>query len=34
MHAKMSRDKSYKLFREALRNVNPPCIPYLGKYIF
>ena len=32
MHATMSRDKSYKLFRAVLRSVNPPCIPYLGIY--
>lgn len=33
MHATMSRDKSYKLFRAVLRAVNPPCIPYLGMYL-
>lgn len=31
MRTIMSRDKSYKNFREYLHQVNPPCIPYLGK---
>ena len=33
MHAIMSRDKSYKLFRSYLHTANPPCIPYLGMYL-
>ncbi|KAJ5075793.1 ras guanine nucleotide exchange factor i-related [Anaeramoeba ignava] len=30
---KMASDSSYKNLREALMQVNPPCIPYLGVYL-
>ncbi|KAL6054788.1 Son of sevenless 1 [Balamuthia mandrillaris] len=29
----MSRHNNYKVFREHLHNVDPPCIPYLGVYL-
>lgn len=31
--ARMSRDNNFKIFRESLRTVSPPSIPYLGLFL-
>lgn len=31
LNAIMRPDKNYKQYREALRNVTPPCVPFLGE---
>lgn len=31
--ARMSRDNNFKVFRESLRTVSPPSIPYLGMFL-
>ncbi|KAJ5075568.1 ras guanine nucleotide exchange factor i-related [Anaeramoeba ignava] len=33
LEKEMSSDSSYKGYREALKGVNPPCIPYLGVHL-
>eukprot|EP01087_Luapelamoeba_hula_P024732 TRINITY_DN951_c0_g1_i2.p1 TRINITY_DN951_c0_g1~~TRINITY_DN951_c0_g1_i2.p1 ORF type:complete len:1420 (+),score=271.34 TRINITY_DN951_c0_g1_i2:114-4373(+) len=33
IQALMSREKNFKVFREHLHSVDPPCIPYLGVYL-
>ena len=33
MAERMSREKNYQNFRQSLKNVSPPCIPYLGMYL-
>lgn len=30
MKTTMESNKNFKLLRETLHSVNPPCIPYLG----
>jgi len=29
----MNSEGSYKAYRDALHNANPPCVPYLGLYL-
>ncbi len=31
--ARLSRDNNFKVFRESLRTVSPPSIPYLGLFL-
>ncbi|KAJ5078864.1 ras guanine nucleotide exchange factor i-related [Anaeramoeba ignava] len=33
LEKEMSSDSSYKGYRDALKGVNPPCIPYLGVHL-
>lgn len=34
LNAIMRPDKNYKVYRETLRNVTPPCVPFLGAFCF
>ena len=29
-----SPDRAYKNYKEKLRNINPPCVPFVGKFAF
>ncbi|KAJ5078285.1 ras guanine nucleotide exchange factor i-related [Anaeramoeba ignava] len=33
LRSKMTSDNDYSIYRNALKQVNPPCIPYLGVYL-